>query len=309
MKKILKLLRLHDENGAVMVIVAAAMLGLIGFTALAVDGGRIYSEKSKLQKAVDSAVLAGAQGLLTNESSAREIASDIFYEEYGYDDSIVFNLTVEQGKSIKGEAVSIPVSMTFAKAIGTDVAHINASAKAIIAPLKSANGVAPIAIEQSQIPNATQLNCNNPGNNHGNCGYIRLGDDSGASDLADSIINGGSYLVDEPVDTEPGGMSGPVKDAIQTLIDNDADKLLCQSAATADNSCDRVITVVVIDTWEGCTGQCERNVVGLASYWIKEIKGNAIIGEFIKMVSPGEIGSGSGIGIGEYNLFGVKLDE
>lgn len=308
MKKILKLQRFGNESGSILVIVAATMLALLGFTALAIDGGRIYSEKSKLQKAVDSAVLAGAQGLLTSESSAKEIANDIFFEEYGYDSTLVFNLTVEPGQSIKGEAVNIPVSMTFAKAIGTDVAHINASAKAIIAPLKSATGVSPIAVEQSEIPNGTQLNCSNPGNNHGNCGYIRLGENSGANDLAAAIINGGSYVVDEPVGTEPGGMSGPVKDAFQTLINNDLNKPHCQSAATADNSCDRVITVVVIDTWDGCTGQCERNVVGLAAYWIKEIQGNKIIGEFITMVSPGEIGSGSG-GIGDYNLFGVKLDE
>jgi hypothetical protein len=307
MKRLLRLL--NNENGGIIVIVAFAMVGLIGFTALAVDGGSIYSEKSKLQKAVDSAVLAGAQGLLTSGSTtAEDIAEEMFFEKYGYNSGLTFDLTIEPGQYIKGEAKNIPVSMTFAKAVGTDVAFINASAKAIIAPLKSANGVTPIAIEQSAIPGATQLNCNNPGNNHGNCGYVRLSDSTGANDLANAILNGGSYEEGDTVDTEPGAMSGPVKDAFQTLINNDISKTHCQSAGTADNSCDRVITVVVIDTWEGCTGQCEREVVGLAAYWIKEIQGNKIIGEFITMISPGEIGN-PGSGIGEFNLYGVKLSE
>jgi hypothetical protein len=104
-------------------------------------------------------------------------------------------------------------------------------------------------------------------------------------------------------------MAKPVKDSFQSLIDADSTKPYCQSAATADNSCKRVITIVVIDNWNGCNGQCTRNVVGLAAYWIEKIQGSQIIGQFIKMVSPGDIGDGSGTSIGDWNLYGVKLIE
>lgn len=320
MKKILRLLRLGNESGAVLVIVAAAMLGLLGFTALAVDGGMIYSEKSKLQKAVDSAVLAGAQGLRdsSSESTAKAIANDIFYEKYGYDRGLVFKLTVEPGKSIKGEAIDIPVAMTFAKAIGTDIALINASAKAIVGPLTKASGISPFVITKDDIPHATILNCGstNPGDLSGNCGYLKSDD----GNLRDAILNGATYDSSGTAWTDPGGSVGQVSQAINEIIamdtKKDADgnfiKPQCQDASTADNSCARVITFVVIENWvdvdgKPVTGHSELDIYSFASFFIEKYEDKKLYGKFIKMVAPGEIGSGTGAG--EFSLFGVKLDE
>ncbi|TDL73868.1 hypothetical protein E2R56_13375 [Rhodococcus qingshengii] len=314
MKRILKFIRLRDESGAIMVIVAVAMLGLIGFTALAVDGGRIYSEKSKLQKAVDSAVLAGAQGLLTSDSSAaRDIAEDMFFEKYGYDSGLIFDLTIEPGQYIKGEAKTIPISMTFAKAIGTDVAYINASAKAIVGPLTKASGIAPIVIEKDNIPDGTILNCGstNPGDLNGNCGYLNFPD----GNLRDALLNGGTYEVGQTVITDPGGSVGQVSQAIMGvdgLIALDASKSHCQSHETADNTCARVVTVVVIDDWvdidgKKVTGSSELRVSGFAAYWIEKYEDKKLYGRFIEMIAPGTIGSGPGTG--NNTLYGVKLAE
>ncbi|WP_066387110.1 TadE/TadG family type IV pilus assembly protein [Neobacillus mesonae] len=306
MKILLKLLNLRDESGATLVIVALSMVALMGFATLTIDGGRLYSEKSKLQKAMDATVLAGAQGLRTSEARAREIAEEVS-EENGFKVSTT-DVTFPTGDSIKA-AKEVNVPMTFARVIGINYATVGATATAKVAPLKKASGVAPIVVEEKVIPGVTSLNCTNPGNKHGNCGFIRLGDNKGNSDLANAILNGGTYQSGQPVDTEPGGMGETIKNAFQTLINNDKGKIQCQKAETADNSCDRVITVVVIKNWEGCKGQCERDVIYLASYWIKEIKGDEIIGEFIKRVGSGEIESGTGTGIGEYALYGVKLIE
>jgi hypothetical protein len=48
------------EKGQVIVIIALAIVVLMGFTALAIDGSLIYSEKRSNQAAADSAALAGA---------------------------------------------------------------------------------------------------------------------------------------------------------------------------------------------------------------------------------------------------------
>jgi hypothetical protein len=312
MNRFLKLLK--NENGAVLVIVAFAMLGLIGFTALAVDGGKIYSEKSRLQKAVDSAVLAGAQGLLTSDSSAaRDIAEDMFFEKYGYNSGLTFDLTIEPGQYIKGEAKSIPVSMTFAKAIGTDIAYINASAKAIVGPLTKASGIAPIVIEKDNIPDGTILNCGstNPGDLSGNCGYLNFP----GGNLRDALLNGGTYEIGQTVTTDPGGSVGQVTQAIMGvdgLIALDDSKPHCQSPDTADNTCARVVTVVVIDDWvdvdgKNVTGSSELRVSGFAAYWIEKYEDKKLYGKFLKMIAPGEVGSGSGTGTD--TLFGVKLAE
>ncbi|MBI0577632.1 Tad domain-containing protein [Neobacillus cucumis] len=305
MKRILRLLKLRDESGAVLVIVAISMVALLGFAALAIDGGRLYSEKSKLQKAVDAAVLAGAQGLTTNQSRAIENAEDVS-QKNGFPLTEA-NLTVTSD-SIKAVR-QIDVPLTFAKILGMNNAPVSASAKAIVAPLKKANGIAPIAVEESAVPDSLVLNCgkSNPGTNHGNCGYLDL-NGSGADGLANGILNGSTFEVgSKVVETEPGGKEGKVKDAINTLITNDASKPQCKSWETADNSCDRVITIVVIDSWDGANGKSSLNVVKFAAYWIEKYENKTLYGKFIKIVSPGEIGSGTGTG--EYSLYGVKLVE
>lgn len=48
------------ESGQIIVIIALAIIALIGFTALAIDGSLIYSEKRTNQSIADSAALAGA---------------------------------------------------------------------------------------------------------------------------------------------------------------------------------------------------------------------------------------------------------
>lgn len=304
MKKLLRLL-LHcrHESGNILAIVAIGMTVLLGFTALVVDVGRVYVEKSTLQKAVDAAVLGGAQVLLTNQSTAKTVAKDIAQSNsYTLADS---ELTVTSNYIQATKKVSVP--MTFAKVLGIDSMDVSATAKAIVGPLKAGSGITPLAIEKSAIPSATQLNCNNTGNNRGNCGYLAI-DGNGASDLAAAIINGTKRSIGENVTTKTGQDWGPVKTAFSSLIESDKDKPQCQSAATADNSCKRVIFVVVVDSWEGVAGKSTLPAIGLAAYWLSGVDESTkgINGQFIKMVSPGEIGT---TGIGEYNLYGIKLTE
>lgn len=52
-----------EEKGSVMVMVVIALIVLIGFTGLVIDGGSAYLTKSRLQNAADAAALAGAQSL------------------------------------------------------------------------------------------------------------------------------------------------------------------------------------------------------------------------------------------------------
>jgi hypothetical protein len=303
MKRILRMLKLKEESGAALVIVAISMVALLGFTALTIDGGRLYTEKSKLQKTLDAAVLAGAQGIRTNQ--AKTIAREVS-QKNGYSLSKDEELTVV-GNEIKAEK-EVSVQMTFAKALGMSETKVSAKAKAIVAPIKKADRIAPIAVQISDVPNKTIINCgdNNPGENHGNCGYLRI-DGSGAKDLGEAIKNGLTYEIGQPVSTEPGHNTGPVGDAIEFLIKSDESKSYCQSASTANNSCERVINIVVIETWEGINGQKPMTPIGFASYWVDKYEDKKLYGKFIKMVSPGEIGSSTELG--EYNLHGVRLVE
>lgn len=60
----------HDhgtERGQVLIMIAFGIIGLIGMVALAVDGGRAYSDRRHAQNAADTSVLAGARALIREE--------------------------------------------------------------------------------------------------------------------------------------------------------------------------------------------------------------------------------------------------
>ncbi len=52
--------RQTSENGQVMVFLSLVLVGLLGFAALALDGGMLFSDRRHAQNAADSASLAGA---------------------------------------------------------------------------------------------------------------------------------------------------------------------------------------------------------------------------------------------------------
>ena len=74
-----------DEKGSVAALVGLAMIPLVLALGLAVDGGIAYNANSKLQGAVDSAVLAGAQAASTEGSDVIADAEKYFNANYPSD--------------------------------------------------------------------------------------------------------------------------------------------------------------------------------------------------------------------------------
>ena len=56
----MNIMKHSSERGQVLVIIALAIIGLIGMTGLAIDGSRAYSERRHAQNAADTAALAAA---------------------------------------------------------------------------------------------------------------------------------------------------------------------------------------------------------------------------------------------------------
>lgn len=50
----------QNERGQILIIITVALIGLLGMTSLAIDGGMIYSDRRQAQNAADAAALAGA---------------------------------------------------------------------------------------------------------------------------------------------------------------------------------------------------------------------------------------------------------
>jgi len=74
------------ESGQVIVLLVFAVVGLIGFTALAIDGGTIYSERRQAQSASDASSLAGGGSIAVWLSGHEEI---ITYKNFDCSSTIV----------------------------------------------------------------------------------------------------------------------------------------------------------------------------------------------------------------------------
>lgn len=116
-----------EEDGAVVVIVALALVVLLGCMAMVVDAGVLYVNKAHLQNVADAAALAGAQEL-PDKGNAKEEAY-----EYGVLNGIVIDkndITFDGEDKIKVECKT-NVPYFFARIWEDfDEAAVSASAKA-----------------------------------------------------------------------------------------------------------------------------------------------------------------------------------
>jgi hypothetical protein len=83
----------NSESGQSIVLVALAMIVLLGFLGLAIDGGRLYTETRQAQNAADGAAMAAARALcgndpITPEEWAIEAAAIVGYDDNGLDNSV-----------------------------------------------------------------------------------------------------------------------------------------------------------------------------------------------------------------------------
>lgn len=78
------------EQGQVLIILVGAIVALFGFTALAIDGGMMWSDRRHAQNAADAAALAGAYQLAVNPSNESNIIdkAEGRAEDNGYANSI-----------------------------------------------------------------------------------------------------------------------------------------------------------------------------------------------------------------------------
>ena len=95
---------------------------LMSLSALVIDLGRVYVEKSKLQNALDAAVLAAAQ-TLPDVGAAIDEAN--LYFENGYDPA---DLELDFYNTRVDARYTKEIEYTFAKIIGRDTASITANA-------------------------------------------------------------------------------------------------------------------------------------------------------------------------------------
>ncbi|RDU34660.1 hypothetical protein DRW41_22280 [Neobacillus piezotolerans] len=319
MKSMKKILCSQEGNG--MIMVAFFMVVLFGFSAMVIDGGRLYLEKSRLQKALDAAVLAGAQDLLKGESVAKQTAIDIAAKN-----NVVLVLSdFKTGPNYIQATKSVSKGLTFAKFIGVNSSDVAASAKAQISgKIISREGIVPIGIPKAEYPTtppesgkeppsfSINFKPGNSGNGKdddeenssigGNFGFLQI-DKPGGKQLLESIKEGIPMdLETKYVLTNTGLNWGNVKEGFEYRINLDKKRNDCNKYLTADDTCARVVLVPIIKSYADVNGKTYVELDGFASVWIDDVKKHEVTAKFIKLITFGEIGKGV-----NYGVEGVKL--
>lgn len=149
-----------DERGAASVIVAILLVALLGFGALAVDVGAMYSEKGQLQNGADAAALAIAYECAERESTSpcavdQALQAAPFADGNSVDaDSRVVFATVNAGVvDVRTETPEKSdgehFSLYMARVMGFNSVEIQADAQAVFGGIGAAN-VVPLAFSKCE---------------------------------------------------------------------------------------------------------------------------------------------------------------
>ena len=178
----------HAEKGAVSVIVAILLVTLLGFTAIAVDVGVIYSERAQLQSGADASAIALAQKCArdatdaqcsTTSTLAGSLANQNALDGMSKVHSIQLDKTARtvsvttSAKETGGKDNS--VSLFFANAIGIPSKEVGARSSAAWGSPKAGRTAFPLAFSICQVKDniggALQLLQEHGKNQNADCNY------------------------------------------------------------------------------------------------------------------------------------------
>ncbi|MBU8908040.1 TadE/TadG family type IV pilus assembly protein [Desertibacillus haloalkaliphilus] len=301
--------QLQNDQGVVIVIVALMMTGVIGFLALIIDGGMMYLEKSRLQKAVDHAVLAGMQNLPLREDRALAAANEIAYGNGVLPSELTISLS-DDHTVLRAEARRA-VPLFFAGALGFSDPTVSASATAQVGSLSSVRGAIPLgayAARPLTFGDEVQLKVGSAGTDTSFFGALQLSG-SGSSNFENDLTRGyqGTLSVGDILMTESGNMARPTERAIQERFRG------CpyHKTPTYLDHPDDCARVVVIPIYKEVTpGDFSRvRIEGFGSFFINHVgrvnEGAPITGVFLEYSYSGEFSTE----ITNYGSYAYKLVE
>jgi len=310
-------MRKHGK-GQIVVLMAVGLVCLVGAIALGTDVAVDYYNWVQLQKAVDSAVLAGANYLPDNSNRAIATAQQLA-ETNGLSAGEIVSTTVPADNSSITMQAQRTVPYYFAKVFGLTSGIVAASASAAPQfPPSTVNATNP-----SQIPPGGDNNGNNGTtcSNIGQCQLMPIGLDSntvysdgeqitlqqgqvgagnwdllalggtGGNNLRTNIANGynGQVSVGDWLTTEPGKKVGPVDQGFQDRLDQALSADPSGTYASHSVNDPRVLVVPVVD-WAHPNGRSSVVVTAFASVWLDSYSGGQVTVHLISQVIANSFG-------------------
>lgn len=281
-------MRKLDNKGNIAILLCLVFTVLLGFTAYVVDIGLIYVEKVKLSNAIDSAVLAASLELPTDDTKARNVAIEYLQKNNVDPNKVTITISADK-KSIQMVGIK-NVNHFFAPIIGINSSTINASTKAIIAPIKSVTGgIRPFAVEKFDFSYGDVVTLKEGAGDgyHGNYGTVALGG-TGANLFKSNALYGfsGTITVGDMIDTETGNMAGAANE-IKNYINSEY-----SSFNNFERNSVRLWKMPLVDSLI-VDGRKNVLVVGFGEFYveyiIKDSGKTEIQGRFVRYVTNGEI--------------------
>ncbi|HBT20209.1 MAG TPA: hypothetical protein DEA47_02390 [Peptococcaceae bacterium] len=300
---------ISEEKGSAVVVLALAMVALIGFAALVIDVGLLFAERTKMLAAADASAMAGVQDIFSSEQKA-EVSAEEYIEKNGFASSY-FEINAdaeERTVAVKGKKL---VSLFFARIFDEEAAFVSAEAKARAEGLVKASGVVPLGIEEQPLVKGqlyTLKIAAPPTVRGGTFGALSLGG-TGADRYRENL----KYGYDKPIsvgdiiDTETGNMANPTRTAVEYRMQSCNHVPQC-THEHYERGCPRIVIVPVYEPYLIEGQQLKKVVVkGFAAFLLdgqtKVGTDCYIRGYFIDYVFKGETDDTQG----DYGAYGVKL--
>jgi len=290
-----------NNKGQVMVLFALMVAVLTGITALVTDVGILYVNRLQLQKAVDVAVMAGAQELPTDASSAIAVAKQYAAVNGNAGDGVAVEV-LNSNNSIRAQGTR-NVNLLFAKIFGPGMSTVGAQARANVGVIIGYTGIVPFGLQQKTLTYGVDyiLKAGGGAGNTGNFGALSLSG-SGASAYRTDIEEGyqSPLRVGDMVSTKPGNNSGPTSQGVNYRINQDP----TATFETVRSGSPRIIVIPIVQG--DPQGRDDVLIVGFAAFFLEGVGGsgtnNYVTGKFMREVLSGEVGVGT-----DFGAYGAKL--
>jgi hypothetical protein len=311
------------RKGQVVVMYAGIVAVLLGAVALCADVALMYVNNIQLQKAVDSAAIAGATyltGISFSQTAASGCTTANGYTDdakkaactYAYNngidpavDGISLNVTEPSSTTLKVSAQHTGLPFYFGKAIGLSTYNVSVSstgqASQAVGTVKM--GMFPVGLQCTAPCNLGNLDPGQAVNfgqkfvgglAPGNWQFLAIGG-TGDSTLGTNIDQGttASYTLGDPLTSEPGnkGNSSNVRAGLANRLAR-CHSIADPCSASGGNPAnipagDACLVVVPAVDYHGCTGSCSITVEGFALIYLEPATttGTSINGCFVKAVA------------------------
>ena len=271
-------------RGQIAVALILAIFPLLGVIGLGSDIGLLYFHWGILQKAADSAVLAGA-GYLPNHTSTATTTASGYATSNGMKTSEIVSNTVAADNMSITMTTSRTVPYYFLKLVGVSSGTVSPIAKAGLQQnTEQARGLIPVGLPCSTgncnytagtLYHLVQGGANGNGGSWslgpGNWGRLALGV-PGASQFETNLINGYQGSIGSTVSAETGQVNGPTATGVGVRVDTGIainGTVTNPTLSTVPAYDPRIVAVPLVD-FTGATGSSvQLPVMGFALMWLQ----------------------------------------